>query len=143
VLWLGIQLPRRNNAPTKSAKADLIVVGKVTDVQCSWGEPKTFIHTFVSISIEEIVKGQSPDNKIIITMPGGQVGNLIADMPGMPSFKDGERGLLFLIRDRYSDDLYLVHGAYAKESIMHDNRIWSTGETLPELLNEITQNIAN
>jgi hypothetical protein len=138
-LGLGFSSQQPITLQEKTANADLIVVGKVTDVQCRWDEPKTLIHTYVSVSIEEIVKGQSPNDKITITMPGGEVGNLIAAMPGMPSFRKGERVLLFLIRDRYSDDLYLVHGVHGKDSIMPDNRMRSTGKTLPEFLNEIRQ----
>jgi hypothetical protein len=136
-LGLGMTFQQPITLQEKVAKADLIVVGKVTDVQCRWDEPKTLVHTYVSVSIEEIVKGQSLDDKITITLPGGRVGDIAAIMPGMPSFQKGERVLLFLIRDRYSDNLYLVHGAHGKDSIMPDSRMGSTGKILPEFLEEI------
>lgn len=141
-LGLGLSSQEVISLEQKTAKADLIVVGKVTDVQSRWDEPKTIIHTFVSVSIEEIVKGQSPNDKITITLPGGRVGDIADLMPGMPSFQNGERVLVFLIHDRYSDDLYLVHGAYGKHKIMPDNKIESTSKTLPEFLNEIRRFIS-
>ena len=142
---LGLRLSSQQpiSLQQKTAKADLIVVGKVTDVQCRWDEPKTMIYTFVSVSIEETVKGQPPNDEITIMVPGGMVGDMAVSVPGMPSFGEGERVLLFLIRDIYSDNFVVVHGKLGKYRIGLNNEIPSMSKTLPEALSEIRQFVSN
>ena len=120
----------------------MIVVGKVTDVKSGWTEPKTIPSTFVSVSIEEGVKGYLTSSEITIEVPGGSDGKVLSIVLGMPEFHKGERVLLFLIRDLHSDKYYLVHGGYGKYRVGPDNEMADLSKTLPEFLSEIRQYIS-
>lgn len=141
-LGSGLSSQQEISLAQKTARADLILVGKVTDVQARWDEQETMIYAFISVSIEETVKGQSPNKEITVRVPGGTVGDETVTVFEMPSFNKEERVLLFLIRDIYSDNFFVVHGKLGKYRITLDNKIPSMSKTLPEALSEIRQFIS-
>ena len=123
----------------KTVKADLIVIGRVIDAKSSWDETKSNISTYVSLSIEEEIKGHSSKEDIVIRVPGGAVDEIGTRVPEMASFRKGERALVFLIRDLRSDYFFVLYGQYGKYEIDQDNMVTSDAVPLPEFLNEIRQ----
>jgi hypothetical protein len=70
--------------------------------QSQWEDGNIF--TYVSVSIEQYVKGAG-DKEVAIKIPGGRVGDIIQLVSDTPSFRIGERMLLFL-----KDDFFQVVG---------------------------------
>jgi hypothetical protein len=140
---LGFSFQREVSLEQKTAEADLIVVGKVEDVESRWDDPnsKSMIYTYVSLSVEEIVKGSSPGKDITIRFSGGVVDGIGAWTGGMPSFRKGDRVLLFLSRDLYSDNFFVLGGAIGKYQISPKNMVESTGKILPEFLEMVRRYI--
>lgn len=137
---LGFCLQEELSLQQKTARAELIVVGTVNNVEARWDNPtsKSMINSYVSLSIEELIKGSPPDKDITITVAGGTVDGISAVIEGMPGFFKGEKVLVFLIRDNYSDNFVVLNCRAGKFSIRRvDNMVGSTGKTLPEFLDEV------
>src|SRR5204863_8278553 len=54
--------------------------------------------TEVTVRVEQTLKGRLRTGKIVVTSPGGEIGDRTAWVYGAPSFATGERVLLFLKR---------------------------------------------
>lgn len=54
------------------------------------------ILTEITLYVEEVLKGQVPGDTVVITEPGGQVGDRLVWIHGAPEFRVGERVLVFL-----------------------------------------------
>jgi hypothetical protein len=78
------------------AGAEAIVLGRVTDVRCSWSLDGNLIVTVVSIQIQQTLKGRTSAPTIIIQTPGGQIGDLRLDVSDAPRFRTEESVLVFL-----------------------------------------------
>ena len=73
--------------------ADTIVVGEVVEVESAW--EKRRIYTHVRIAVEQSLKGE-PTAELSIRLLGGSVGDVEMIIAGQPTFKPGEKTLLFL-----------------------------------------------
>ncbi|MBC8276036.1 MAG: hypothetical protein H8E40_13855 [Chloroflexi bacterium] len=78
------------------AHADWIVVGTVTGKESLWSADRGNIYTLVTVSVEEWVKGGPGENEIVITTPGGQVGETTEVVEDAAGFQEGERVLVYL-----------------------------------------------
>jgi hypothetical protein len=76
-------------------KADRIVVGTVTEVRGQWDDSLRFIHSSVTISVEQSLRGNVP-SEIVLRTPGGYVGGMGQRAHGAATFEVGERVLVFL-----------------------------------------------
>ena len=74
--------------------AELIVRGRVTDVR-SFVVPGDGIDTVATVAVEAVLKGQA-DGFVSVRVPGGEVGGTRVVMVGAPTFKNGDRAVLFL-----------------------------------------------
>lgn len=77
------------------SNAEMIVVGKVVEKECRWGETGEWIYTYVTVSVDEYIKGEG-ENEIVLMHPGGEVGKKGLMVGNMPSFREGEEVLVFL-----------------------------------------------
>jgi len=82
-----------------SVGADLIITEKVTNQNSKWNADKSRIFTDVTITVKEYLKGISRDDKIVITLPGGEIGEVGEFYTHMPAFSDEEEVLVFIRRD--------------------------------------------
>ena len=97
-----------------------IVVGKCTKKESFWNDKHTQILTEVKIQTGESIKG-SPGSEVVITIPGGRVGNTIYEVSDMPIFQEGEEVLVFLWK--HPSGKNLVTGALqGKISLVKDKR---------------------
>lgn len=80
--------------------ADLIIVGRVESMDCRWVQNGRMIHTFVTISIENLIKGTLDSKSIIVEVPGGIVGEVAAMPMGEAKFYPKEEILLFLVKNK-------------------------------------------
>ena len=85
------------NLAELTARAERIVVAQVVSSKSDWDSSHRTIHTRIEIKVEEAWKGSvGPGERIVITQPGGSVGNIEMRVHGMPGFVLGEKAVLFL-----------------------------------------------
>ena len=77
-----------------------IIKGKVVSVEPYWTtDKKNDIYTNVVIKIDEVLKGDI-SNEVVITLRGGQIGDLRVEVDYMPVLKSGDEGVFFLINHK-------------------------------------------
>jgi hypothetical protein len=86
--------------------ARAIVRGRVLAVSCDF-DAQGRICTFVTLRINEVLKGQITSRRIVLKEPGGQVGLQGSTIYGAPQFKPDEEVLLYL--DTWNDGSLRVH----------------------------------
>ena len=77
------------------AQADAVVEGRIVEVHSFWNAERTAILTEATLEVEDTVVGAAPSYVNLRTF-GGQVGNYRIDAHGFPTFRLGERMLVFL-----------------------------------------------
>lgn len=77
------------------AGSSAVVVGRVLQVSSFWNDEGTAIMTEAAVRVEETVVGDSPTVVVVRTF-GGEVGGLRIDALGFPTFRAGQRLLLYL-----------------------------------------------
>jgi len=108
-----------------SKNADLIITGKVVEQNSNWNESKTRIYTLATIQIEEYLKGSNNSEPVIVSYPGGEVGDIGELYSHMPRFEDQEEVLVFLKKDDKSTSYKVFNGEAGKINVITDPR---TGE---------------
>jgi hypothetical protein len=78
-------------------RADLIVQGQVQSVYSEWDKERRLVFTYVSIRVEDPLKGERRQS-VLIRQIGGSIGTIEMSVAGLPQFKSGERALVFLKR---------------------------------------------
>jgi hypothetical protein len=68
--------------------SDAIAQGTVESIETRW-EDKS-IYTYTSIRVDESIKG-GPRRAYLLRHPGGTIGALTLDAPGMPKFNQGDQ----------------------------------------------------
>ena len=76
-------------------RADLIVQGQVQSVYSQWDEERRMVFTYISIHVDEPLKGERR-RSVLIRQVGGTVGTLQMSVAGVPQFKEGETTIVFL-----------------------------------------------
>jgi hypothetical protein len=98
--------------------ADVIVLGQVTRIE-SHQQDTGAISTYVTVAIDEVLKGLLPGSEVTIRELGGRVGDRMAWMFANPPFQVGERALLFLDQ-RDDGTLRTFHFFQGKFTIVKD-----------------------
>jgi len=107
-------------------EARAIVRGKVLSVGSALDEQQNRIFTYTTLRVQEVLKGQISERKIVIKEEGGQVGMRGTRIFGTPEFKVDESVLLYL--DTWADGSLRVHQFFlGKFSIIDDP---ATGKTM-------------
>lgn len=88
-------LMRKLGLEELNSGADLVAIGKVVEKECRWGEEPRLIYTYVTLSVDEYIKGEG-EKEIIVRHLGGEVGRQGLIAGDMPSFLEGEEVLVFL-----------------------------------------------
>lgn len=93
--------------------ADSIVLGKVVGSRSELAADGRFIVTHTTLEIGQTLKGSEPQ-RLVVTTPGGSVGDLHQRSIGIPDFQVGEEKLLFLRRGQGGvvAPLYFDQGTY-------------------------------
>src|SRR5689334_8998645 len=86
------------NERTLARAADAIVVGTIERIE-TVGEPDGAIETLVTVGVEREYKGHV-GRRLTLKQPGGRLADRALWIPGSPSFRVGERQLLFLSAHR-------------------------------------------
>jgi hypothetical protein len=83
---------------TLALDSDAIVSGTIADIRSALGAGG--IHTYVTIRIDEVLKGYLPSPTVTIRERGGQVGDDEQWLYGNPKYAVGEPVIVFLAQDR-------------------------------------------
>ena len=75
--------------------SQLIVYGRVVDVRSEMTAGRRSIHSFVTVAVEQALKGR-PGARVIFRVPQGQVGRYRRIIVGAPEFSVGEEVVVFL-----------------------------------------------
>lgn len=87
------------------AEADHVFVGTVSAVQSQWADPQqNHIETLVTFSAIEPLFGVEKA-EMVLRFSGGRVGDIAEQVEGMPTFKEGERMVIFARDGRYLSPL--------------------------------------
>jgi hypothetical protein len=78
-------------------RADLIVQGQVQSVSSQWDQQRRLVFTYVSIRVDEPLKGERRQS-VLIRQIGGSVGTIEMSVAGAAQFKTGQKALVFLKR---------------------------------------------
>ena len=76
--------------------ADSIIVGTVVERTSYWNEEHTSIYTSVVLSVEERLKGSISQDRITVSLLGGEVEDMGYWVSDMPSFDQDEKAVVFL-----------------------------------------------
>ncbi len=110
-----------------SKSADLILTGKITSQNSSWNENQTRIYTYATIQVEEFLKGSSNGEAVVVSYPGGEVGDIGEVYSHMPRFENNEEVLVFLKKNTQNDSYNVVSGEDGKITVINDPK---TGEKI-------------
>lgn len=132
IILFGINLPVlsqiiHSDVKSLSTNADIIITGKVSEQISEWNSDNTRIYTKVTIDVEEYLKGSTGQNKITITHPGGEVGEVGELYSHMPRFSNDEEVLLFVKEDRKNMNYKVLSGEDGKLTLYRDK---ITGESV-------------
>ena len=76
--------------------ADLIFVGTSVRHEVAPSKNGKIPFTFVTFSVEEVIKGATESGQMTLRMIGGPLGSRRLRIDGMPEFEDGSKYLLFV-----------------------------------------------
>jgi hypothetical protein len=76
-------------------RAQTIFLGRVTGTRADWNAERTRIYTYVTLDVDQYLKGGNRSRTETIRLLGGRVGPYLAMIPGTPDFRVGEDVLLF------------------------------------------------
>ncbi|WP_406661674.1 matrixin family metalloprotease [Methanolobus sp. ZRKC3] len=102
--------------------ATIIFTGKVVEITGEWNEDKTQIYTFITISVDEKLKGIIPGENITIKQLGGTTEIISLYTTDAPQFKPDEEVLLF-IRPGFIPFVGMSQGKFTIENDRNGNKI--------------------
>lgn len=99
-------------------KSTSVVYGKCSGVKCKWNQSQDIIVTEVTIVPEGYVKGNL-GGQVVLTVPGGRIGDIIYEVSEMPVFEPGEEVFAFIYRHPSGKNL-ITGGFHGKMKIEKD-----------------------
>jgi hypothetical protein len=122
---LAATTARRLSNEEMADTADIIVIGRVTDVRAVWENPRTLV-TVATVTVSERLKGEVGDT-IAVALPGGADANrkfpIAVTYAGAPRMNSGEDVFLFLSQDsEISSGLIVMGFSQGKFSIVNDGK---------------------
>ena len=88
-------------------RARAIVRGKVLAIESGLDENQNSIYTYITLKVQEVIKGQITQHKIVLKEPGGEYGSRGTVVFGAAEFSKGESVLVYL--DTWRDGSLRVH----------------------------------
>jgi hypothetical protein len=106
--------------PDMAQDAVAIVTGRVMAIESNWDPHQQQIFTHITLSLDEVLKGEILDAQLTIKQTGGVIGNAYSWVQGSPEFLLGEKALLFLTQNE-DGSLRVAHLYQGKFSILVDS----------------------
>jgi len=105
--------------------ARAIMRGRVVSMTSQQDQASGRIFTYVTVKVQDVLKGEINSGEIVLKEEGGQVGTIVSALAGAPRFVAGERVILYL--DTWGDGSLRVHDLFlGKFSIVEDPRTGTT-----------------
>lgn len=99
--------------PELVGRSDVIFVGQVAQIQSHWNEGRRHIVTDTTFKVEQLVKGKTLLTEVVVRNLGGTVDGLGMWVSGSPTFKQGERAVIFTDqRDKHRYVTGMQQGVY-------------------------------
>lgn len=93
---LSASTVRQLSFTTLVADSVLIFTGEVVDQKAVWNEQKTHIDSLITFRVERVIKGEYPEETLILRFAGGEIGAVREYVDGMIYPEMGELGLYFV-----------------------------------------------
>jgi len=100
-------------------RADVVVVGKVTEVKSKWTADRSRIYTNVTVLVNEHIKGDASRQSVVIATPGGEVDGVGEVYSHTARFKTDEQVVVFAAVDQQGQ-LRVVGGDEGKLIVKRD-----------------------
>jgi hypothetical protein len=94
----GATMLEELNTVQLTKEANTVQLGEVTSERAAWDAEKQMVFTYVDFKVDQTLKGE-PAETVTIRQAGGRSGGIRMVVHGMPSFRTGERALVFLKHD--------------------------------------------
>ena len=98
-----------------TSTATSILHGRATHSQAVWSEDGKRIYTEVTLEVQDQLKGRSTKTTVV-TVPGGQIGDIRYEVSDMPAIDEGEEVLVFVWQHPSGRNL-VTGGAQGKLSV--------------------------
>jgi hypothetical protein len=112
---LGAALPLRATTVVEKdldalcAEADRVFIGTVSSIRARWADQAGGrIETLVTFTNIEPLFGVD-QTEVVLRFAGGQVGDVVERVGGMPEFRVGERAVIFALDGRFASPLVGFH----------------------------------
>jgi hypothetical protein len=93
------------------------------------------------LEVEEYLKGNNNNKTLVVTTPGGEVGEVGELYTHMPRFSKDEEVLLFVKKDKQETNYKVLNGEDGKMTLYTDKKtgekITSSNKKISKLKNEI------
>ncbi len=111
-----------------TGRAEVIAIGRVATMRSDWNANRTRIFTEVTIAVDEYLKGAEGHTTLILSVPGGEVGEVGETYSHVARFTRNEEVVVFARRDTRGA-YTLVSGEQGKLAITTNER---TGRKMVE-----------
>ncbi|HEY6327826.1 MAG TPA: hypothetical protein VI756_00715, partial [Blastocatellia bacterium] len=99
--------------------ARAIITGEVIKTETGMDPSRVRIYTYVTVRIDQVIKGSITSREVVLKEPGGQFQGLATGVDGAPKLAKGNRVLLYL--DTWFDGALRVHQMFLGQfSIVKD-----------------------
>ena len=100
-------------------RADVVVVGKVTEVRSEWSANRSRIYSNVTVLVDEYIKGDRSQRSIVIATLGGEVDGVGEVYSHTARFRTDEQVIVFAAMDERGE-LRVVGGDEGKLTVTKD-----------------------
>ncbi len=100
-------------------RADVVVIGKVTEVKAKWSADRSRIYSNVTVLVDEHIKGGGSQQSVVIATPGGEIDGVGEAYSHTARFKTDELVIVFAAADRQGQ-LNVVGGDEGKLTVTKD-----------------------
>ena len=104
-----------------SQQADIVAVGRVERMESEWNADKSRIQTRVILSVEQTIKGETPDASMTVLVAGGEVDGVGELYTHTVQFQKNEDVLVFASRDA-KGNLRVTSGTDGKFLLEKDSK---------------------
>jgi len=105
----GVAQLKKMTSQELAKESSSILYGKCVKKESAWNETRDMIFTKVTIVPEYYLKGDL-GTEVIVTVPGGRVGDIVYEVSEMPAFAKGEEVFAFIWE--HPSGKQLVTGGY-------------------------------
>lgn len=101
--------------------AEVVVVGKVTDVRSQWSPDRSRIYSTVTLAVDQHIKGDESQQSVTISTPGGEIDGVGEIYSHTARFKTDEHVIVFAVKDRQGQ-LKVIGGDEGKLIVAREER---------------------